>query len=261
MDFLATKGLEYLLAIGYLILLIPFWKALFEREQPHRRIAPVMAMRPWFQVPDGVHFHRGHTWAQEIGGGFFRVGMDDFAQRLLGPPTSVRLPHVGDNVEEGVPGWTVQMDGHGLALLSPVGGEVTAINDAALANPSVVCDDPYGKGWLLEVKPSHPEATRFNLLSGNLARLWMDDAASNLSHLMGPTLGPVLQDGGIPVSGFARELAGDDWPSLARALLSTRLEPSREAYQTPRGTPEDMLAGAQPPTEAWFSRDVGRSDR
>lgn len=226
MDFLATKGIEYLLVIGYLFALIPFWWLLFGRRaraaaRPALQLAPVTAMRPWFQVPDGVHFHRGHTWALPIGGGVYRVGIDDFAQRLLGPPKALRLPVVGAELEQGVPGWTLQVDGQSLSLLSPVGGEVVATNDAALLEPSVVCDDPYGRGWLLEVKPKHPEATDVNLLDGSLARAWMDDAASTLSRMMGPTLGPVLQDGGIPVSGFARELAGEHWPRLARELLAT----------------------------------------
>lgn len=226
MDFLPTKGLEYLFCIGYLILLIPVWRALYGRrvlrEAPAvMRVAPVTAMRPWFQVPEGVHFHRGHTWALPIGGGVYRVGIDDFAQRLLGPPKALRLPVVGATLEGGVPGWSLQVDGQSLSLLSPIGGEVLATNDAALLHPSVVCHDPYGKGWLLEVKPKHPEATDVNLLDGTLARAWMDEAAGKLSLMMGPTLGPVLQDGGIPVSGFARELAGEDWPRLARELLAT----------------------------------------
>lgn len=239
MDFLATKGIEYLLVIGYLVVLIPFWWMLFARNRPVvanvLRLAPVAAMRPWFQVPDGVHFHRGHTWALPIGNGIYRVGIDDFAQRLLGAPKAVRLPLVGQKLEEGVPGWTLQVDGQALDLLSPLGGEVTATNDDALLNPSVVCDDPYGKGWLLEVKPKHPEATDVNLLSGNLARVWMDDAAATLSRMMGPTLGPVLQDGGIPVSGFARELAGENWPGLARELLATGVR--SDLYSASPSTP------------------------
>lgn len=254
MDFLPTKGLEYLFCIGYLILLIPVWRALYDRQKQVKapaviRIAPVTAMRPWFQVPEGVNFHRGHTWALPIGNGVFRVGIDDFAQRLLGPPKALRLPVVGQKLEEGLPGWTVQVDGQALSLLSPLDGEVTATNDQALLNPAVVCDDPYGKGWLLEVKPKHPEKTSVNLLNGNIARAWMDDAASNLSRMMGPTLGPVLQDGGIPVSGFARELAGEEWPKLARELLATT-----------DISPTQSVLPKEPGVEGWFGLSKGDTE-
>lgn len=254
MNFLPTKGIEYLFCIGYLILLIPAWRMLYGRPKKQAaralRLAPVAAMRPWFQVPDGVHFHRGHTWALPIGGGVYRVGIDDFAQRLLGAPKAVRVPRVGDRLEEGVPGWTVQVDGQVLDLLSPVEGEVLATNDEALLDPTLVCHDPYGKGWLLEVKPKHPEATDVNLLSGNLAHAWMDDAAAALSRMMGPTLGPVLQDGGIPVSGFARELAGENWPALARDLLATSVHAEQ------RSPAQSILPGEQPPVEGWFVKPL-----
>jgi hypothetical protein len=47
----------------------------------------------------------------------------------------------------------------------------------------------------------------------------MDEAAESLSALMGPKLGPVLQDGGVPVPGFARELSPESWDRIAEELL------------------------------------------
>lgn len=189
------------------------------------------AMRPWFTVPDRLHFHRGHTWAKPLGQGVFRIGIDDFAQRLLGAPKELRLPEAGTKLEQGAPGWTIQVDGEALDVLAPVGGEVVAANADALQNPSLVCDDPYGRGWLLDVKVPRPDVAVANLLSGNVAQAWMDNAAEDLSRMMGPPLGRVVQDGGIPVSGFARELAGDQWPYLARLLLSAAPDMVEEVPQ------------------------------
>lgn len=227
MDFMSTKGIEYLICIGYLLLLIPFWMAFFGERRTRRqatrplRVAPVTAMRSWFEVPEGVGFHPGHTWAVPEGDGVFRIGIDDFAQRLLGQPKALDLPVVGSVVEQGEPALRVGVDGHLVNVVSPLRGEVLETNAEALHHPRLVCDDPYGRGWLMRVKAPGTGGAK-SLLTGDLARAWMDDAAGRLDRLLGPSLGPVLQDGGVPVSGFARELSPGHWQEIAEELLLSR---------------------------------------
>ena len=227
MEFMATKGIEYLMAIGYLLLLVPFWW-LVGRERggkaaaaAARVLSPVRAMRSWFAVPEGLSFHRGHTWVEPESGGVCCVGLDDFAQRLVGRPDALVLPLPGDTVEAGKPGMMLRFNGQAVPVLSPVGGEVVATNTDAISEPRLVCDDPYGAGWLMKVRVPRPVHALSNLLGGRVARAWMDEAAESLSNLMGPKLGPVLQDGGVPVSGFARELSPQDWTRIASELLLT----------------------------------------
>jgi hypothetical protein len=87
--------------------------------------------------------------------------------------------------------------------------------------PEILRQDPYGKGWLLKVKSSRIASNTRNLLSGNLARAWMENALDKLHPLHGESLGPVLQDGGLPVDGIARVLGGDQWVDLAKTHLLT----------------------------------------
>lgn len=239
MEFLSTKGIEYLMVIAYLLLLVPFWWLLVGRA-PARAMAPAgrggagEGRRGWFEVPEGLLFHRGHTWVREVareeapageagsrGGGLFRVGLDDFARRLLGKPDALLLPPPGGRLEQGEPGWRLALDGREVEMLSPVGGEVAEVNREVLAAPELVADDPYGRGWLLTVRAPRPEAARSNLLPGGLARRWTEEASRRLSAMMTPELGAVLQDGGVPVSGFARELDPERWPEIAAELLLT----------------------------------------
>jgi len=231
MEFFPTKGIEYLLVIGYLLLLVPFvWALLGRRTTP--QAVPVRATAPgrarwagassiWFPLPEGLHFHRGHTWAVPEGGGVFRVGMDDFALRLLGRPESLELPQPGTELEQGETGWRFQVEGRALPLLSPVKGEVIEVNPEAVNNPDRVGDDPYGQGWLLKVRTSRAGGVLKNLLSGNLARAWMDDAVTRVSQQLLPQLGVVLQDGGELVEGFARQLDPEHWPEIAAEMLLT----------------------------------------
>ena len=233
MDFLPTKGIEYLLVIGYLLLLVPFAWALLNR--PVRVPAPVRAAAAgaaararrifdasaWFPVPEGLHFHPGHTWAVPEGAGVFRVGMDDFALRMLGRPEALELPQPGASLEQGEPGWRLTVEGRALPLLSPVRGEVTEVNPEAVASPGSVGDDPYGDGWLLKVRTDRAGGVLKNLLSGELARAWMDQSMDRVSHRLLPQLGVVLQDGGEPVEGFVRRLDPERWPVLAAEMLLT----------------------------------------
>jgi len=234
MDFLPTKGIEYLMVIGYLLVLIPFWFVLQggRRRQPAPapvRTAPLagldQGLRGWFRVPEGVHFHQGHTWAVPEEGGVFKVGLDDFAQRLVGPPDRLRLPEVGAALEEGERGWSLGVGDRTVDLLSPVQGEVVAVNREAIENPALLSDDPYGRGWLMKVKAPRPAAALNNLLPWRLAKVWMEDAADRLSAAMSPPLGAelgrVLQDGGIPVAGLARQIDPEHWDRLAAELLLT----------------------------------------
>lgn len=232
MDFMATKGVEYLLVLGYLAVLIPFWWLLMGARKREAATAPAAdlsggrsagAPRPrgWFRVPEGLHYHLGHTWALPEGGGVFRVGVDDFVQKLVGPPDAVRLPEPGTSLEQGERGWSLEAGGRKVALLSPVPGRVTEVNPEVVRDPSLVSEEPYGRGWLMKVRVPRPETTLRNLLPWRVAAAWMDDAAQALSARMSPELGTVLQDGGVPVAGIAREIDRERWDRVAAELLLT----------------------------------------
>jgi glycine cleavage system H lipoate-binding protein len=223
MDFLATKGIEYLLVLLYLALFVPFWWMLTRGPS----LAPVAARlrsaaHSWFAVPEGFYFHRGHTWAAPEGGGLLRVGMDDFSLRLLGLPGKIDLPAPGHRLSAGEEGWAVQVYGKSVPILAPVSGEVVEVNEAARHDPGLLAEDPYERGWLLRVAAPADRPVLANLMPAALARLWNDAAAKELTASMpGPDLGVVLQDGGVPVHGLARAVAGDGWYELASRLLLT----------------------------------------
>ncbi len=145
MDFMATKGLEYLLIFAYLILLVPFWRLLMGAEPagPSRlRMAIQAGTRGWFSVPDGFHFHPGHSWARAESDDLVTIGMDDVAHRLIGPPKGLELPPTGATLAAGEAGWSVRVDGRTLPVLSPVNGEVAATNEAAIRDPGSLGGDP-----------------------------------------------------------------------------------------------------------------------
>jgi glycine cleavage system H lipoate-binding protein len=231
-EFLATypaKLAEYCLAIGYLLLFIPFWRyvqggkraaapARKETARPAGATAPRSSLG-WFQLPAGVKLHPGHTWARLDADGLVTVGIDDFAHKLVGP-ASVDLPSVGDRVAQGEPALALRDEGTSVDLLSPVDGTVLAVNPALGAGAAPL-DDPYGAGWLFKVKPARLAANLRQLHGTDAGRRMLEDASELLLRRMDPELGRVLQDGGAPVHGIARALAGDRWEELAREFFLT----------------------------------------
>jgi glycine cleavage system H protein len=215
-DLFATKGVEYVFAGAFLLALVGFWKLV----NPRSVVAPVMArLAPWFQLRDDAFFHQGHGWVVPAGHSEALVGMDDFAQKLLGKPGGFLFPAIGARVKQGEPAWQVQVDGHTIPMLSPVDGEVVAVNPEVVQSPELVNDQPYDRGWLMRIKVPNPTTAARNLLSGRLARAWMDDVTETVRTMPAGELGVLLPDGGFPVGGFARALAPDDWDRLARELL------------------------------------------
>lgn len=230
MDIVATKGTEYLIVLGYLLLLVPFWFLVQRARGPRATrmdvVSPSASARlPWvFAVPPGLHFHRGHTWmASEADPGVVRLGMDDFAWKLLGPPTALDLPGVGDAIESGEPAWRLRFDGHSVPLLSPVRGEVVAVNESATHDPGTLGRDPYGRDWLVLARVRDPAASRANLLPSDLAEVLVRGAASRVGLSGDSAMGAVLQDGGVPLLGFARALEGERWTEVAEEHLLTRV--------------------------------------
>ena len=220
-DIYATKGIEYLIVISFLAAFVLFCRYMYRPREggAPARIAPSGVTR--FRVPEGLFYHQGHGWLRPEPGAIGVVGMDDFARKLIGNVDAVELPAVGTRLAQGEKGWSLVVDSERIPMLSPVAGEVVEVNGEVQQSPGILRQDPYGKGWLLKVKSSKVASNTRNLLSGNLARAWMENALDNLHPLPGESVGPVLQDGGLPVDGIARVLGGAEWVDLAKTHLLT----------------------------------------
>lgn len=224
-DIFATKGIEYLIVIAYLLVMAAAVRWFASRRPAGAPASgargPAARAVPWFALADGYHYHPGHAWAAASDGDVVTVGLDDFAAQLVGAPDGVELPAVGTGVRQGEPGWAVRAGERSLAMLSPVDGEVVAVNHAVLETPRLAADDPYGVGWLLKVRAPNRQASLRNLLSGELASLWMRHTAERLRRLPAAELGVVMPDGGAPVRGFGRALEPEAWEAVAREFFLT----------------------------------------
>ena len=101
--------------------------------------------------PKNLRFAPTHEWAS-LEGDLCTLGISKFAVEQLTDVVYLDLPDVGDHVFEGDSFGEVESVKAVSDLYSPVDGEVTAVNDKLVNDPSGVTSDPYGEGWLIKVK-------------------------------------------------------------------------------------------------------------
>jgi len=173
-------------------------------------------------VEDGLYYHASHTWRRPVDG-TVRVGMDDFAQRLLGPIDRVVLPAEGTKVATGRVLVRVRCAERVVRLRSPVSGRVVARNVALSEDPVPVHGDPYGRGWLLEVQPDAadgPLAT--GMYYGPDAALWMEGEVARLQASLHAPVGVTMGDGGLVTANIRAALPASQWDRIVRHFLEKR---------------------------------------
>jgi glycine cleavage system H protein len=106
------------------------------------------------EVPEGLRFTEQHEWIADGDGGVIRFGITDYAQDSLGDIVYVDLPKVGQAVTAGQPCGEVESTKSVSEIYAPVSGEVTAVNSALADAPDTVNSQPYGEGWMVEVRVS-----------------------------------------------------------------------------------------------------------
>ena len=172
-----------------------------------------------YALPDSLFYHQGHAWVALQDSGAAVIGIDDFASKLLGAPTSIHMPRVGETCRQGATAWSLTRNGKALDMLCPIDGKVVAVNERALADPDIISREPYGNGWLIMVKPRELKRNLRNLISGGVARGWMEESAATLRSTFSGEVGPVYNDGGLPEEGLADDIDEAVWDELTNRVF------------------------------------------
>lgn len=101
---------------------------------------------------ENVKFVDTHEWVKVESGNIVKVGITHHAQELLGDLVYVELPKIGGHIKSHEIIGVVESVKAASDLYSPVDGEVVAVNDEVIADPTLANTDPHEKGWLLKVR-------------------------------------------------------------------------------------------------------------
>jgi len=171
-----------------------------------------------FQILSHLYYYNRHTWVKIMDSETVRIGLDDFAQRLLGEIEETRLPEVDGAIGQGEVGWQVRTRMGSAGLLSPIDGVITNVNKGLFEDASVLNNDPYNKGWVLELKPFDLEQSLKKLLKGDKAKDWLSQEIDRLHHKIENNLGVTVADGGELVNTI-KKIDKKEWEGLIKDFL------------------------------------------
>jgi glycine cleavage system H protein len=105
--------------------------------------------------PDDLKYHPEHDWAR-VEGDEATLGITWFAQDALGELVHFEPPEDGSQVTKDSSYGEVESVKAVSEVISPLSGEVVAVNRKVVDEPETVNDDPYGDGWLVRIRLEDP---------------------------------------------------------------------------------------------------------
>ena len=107
-------------------------------------------------IPEDRKYTKEHEWVASTGDDTVRIGITDYAQEQLGDVVFVQLPPLGETTGKGDALGEVESTKSVSDIYAPVSGEVIAVNDALADSAELVNTDPYGAGWMIELRVDDP---------------------------------------------------------------------------------------------------------
>jgi glycine cleavage system H lipoate-binding protein len=174
-----------------------------------------------FDVPMGYYFNNGHAWARIESGGCIRVGLDDFALKVLGQADAFDLPLTGKELDQNKVGWGLRRRDNLADVLSPVNGVIMEVNSKVRENPKLANNEPYGEGWLFMVRTPDIKGTMKELMVDRDSLTWMNAEVDNLETMIEKVAGPLAADGGYLADDIYGNLPDLGWNNLTQRFLKT----------------------------------------
>jgi glycine cleavage system H lipoate-binding protein len=183
--------------------------------RPVRESAVLFPSRAAQELPGGLFVHSGHTWAKLDPSGAVQVGLDGFAQGILGRVDRFELPRDGATLRQGEPAFAVLQSGKRIEFVSPVDGVVCAVNGQINADPAAARKEPYEKGWAFMIRPSNLSRNLAKLRIGAEATAWLEREVRSFTEFLSlhravpVEVGVTLADGGIHADGIMESMDGE----------------------------------------------------
>ncbi len=174
-----------------------------------------------FKIPQGYYFHPGHTWAKIEEDSSVRVGLDEFALRVLGPLDRVEAPLLGKQVKQGDADIQLRRGAQTALALSPVSGVVTAINTRLRQKGCLANKDPFSDGWVLRLHSNNLRRDLKELMIHKETQDFMEREIETLYSLIEDTAGPLPTDGGHPGKDIYGNMPQLGWERLCKVFLRT----------------------------------------
>jgi len=225
-----TKGIEYIVIIAFLLLLIPFWLALNKPVQLKEKVRKVLGIlsAAVLRIPQGIFYSKNHTWAYLEKSGAAKVGLDDLLVHITGEVNIRQLKNPGDSISKGDLLAEMDQNGKSLNVLSPISGTIINTNPGLNVNHELLNEDPYGKGWLYDIKPTNWVAEIPSFYMADEATDWLnkelirykDFLAMNMKKYSPDPSLIILQDGGELSENSLSGMPDELWKDFQNEFLN-----------------------------------------
>ncbi len=181
-----------------------------------------------FLLPRGFFIGRGHAWVELMFSGHARMGIDDFAQKVIGKVERLEVAPLNTAVRKGDIVARVMHSGRALAIASPISGKVLRVNEDLLRAPEHIHKDPYVSGWILEILPENVGPELKALSIADEAAQWLrleiarfrDFVQQQVAAASPLPAGATMLDGGMPLRGALEQFNEPTWQAFQKEFLA-----------------------------------------
>jgi len=194
----------------------------YDQYSVHALVNPVDLLNvDGFRIPQGYYIHKGHAWIKIEEGSSVRLGLDDFALRLLGPLDHVEAPLTGKRMKQSDSQIVIRRGGKKANILSPVSGVVTDVNPRLREEGSLANKNPYTDGWFLRLHSENLRNELKDLYIGSETKAFMKKEVGLLYNVIEESGGLLNTDGGYLGEDIYGKMPQLGWERLTGLFLRT----------------------------------------
>lgn len=170
-------------------------------------------------IPRGYYLHHGHTWVKVESDNEVRIGIDDFALRMLGQLDAIEAPLVGKTIIRNRSDIKAVRGEHIAAFASPVSGVVTAVNTKLRKQGGIANKTPYTDGWVIRVHCKNLRDELKQLMLMKEAETFLNNEVDKLYHVLEQETDLKAADGGRLGDDIFGNAPGLKWDLLVNTFL------------------------------------------
>jgi glycine cleavage system H lipoate-binding protein len=180
-----------------------------------------------FFLPKGFFVSKAHTWVELTFSGEARVGIDDFAQKVIGSIDRIEVAPLKKELNKGDTLLTVAHGNRVLSIPAPISGTVLTVNESLFDSPQILHQDPYVAGWVAVIVPKNISTELRLLAIADDAAKWLRKEVSRFRDFIkeqaqiGVPLpaGVTMLDGGAPLNGVLEQFNENTWNAFQKEFL------------------------------------------
>ncbi len=228
-DIFDTKGIEYIIVIGFLLLIIVFWTVINKPVKVKESFNTALGFLndKILRIPKGIFYSKNHTWTYLKPEGYAKTGIDDLLVHLTGPVKVKQLLSTGDRIKKGDKIAEIYQEDKVLDITSTLSGEIASVNRQLEDDPMIINKDPYNKGWFIKIKPDNwIEETKEYILADSAPQWFYNEIQRFKDFIAGSgkqnsqdSSGMILQDGGELVDNPLAGLSSETWKEFQKSYL------------------------------------------